>query len=176
MDTSNITIETKNLLLKGITLEYKDDIFREFTPEITTLMFPKAPAKIEETIEFIEESIKENQEGSNFQVIILNKENQEFLGCAGVHNIDSKTPEFGIWLKKSAQGFGFGKETIIALKEWADKNLAYEYLLYPAAKENHPSRKIPEFLGGTIVREYEEINMSGNKLHLVEYRIYPPKN
>jgi len=138
-------------------------------------MFPKSPKKIQETIEFIEKSIKENQEGSNFQIVVLNKENQEFLGCAGIHNINSKTPELGVWLKKSAHGHGFGKETIVALKEWADKNLVYDYLLYSVAKENYPSRKIPEFLNGIMVREYEEINMSGSKLHLVEYKIYPPK-
>lgn len=175
MDTSNITIETKNLLLKGITLEYKDDIFREFTAEITTLMFPKPAEKIEETIEFIKNSIIKNKSGSNFQVVILNKKNQEFLGCAEIHKINTKTPGFSIWLKKSAHGFGFGKETIIALKEWADKNLDYEYLIYSVDKENHLSKKIPESLEGTIAREYDKINMSGNKLHLVEYRIYPPK-
>ncbi|MBU1445703.1 hypothetical protein KKD70_00370 [Patescibacteria group bacterium] len=52
--TTNLTIETKNLLLQSITLEYKDEIFKEFTPEITTYMFPKSPEKIEETIEFIQ--------------------------------------------------------------------------------------------------------------------------
>lgn len=62
MDTSNITIETKNLCLKGITLDYKDNIFREFTAEITTHMFPNPAEKIEETIEFIETSIKGNKD------------------------------------------------------------------------------------------------------------------
>ena len=97
------------------------------------------------------------------------------MGCAGLHHIDKKTPELGIWIKKSAHGHGYGKETMVALKEWADKNLSYEYILYPVAKENYPSRKIPEFLHGKVEREYDKINMSGKKLHLLEYRIYPPK-
>ena len=175
MDTSNITIETKNLCLKGITLEYKDDIFREFTPEITTHMFPKPAEKIEETVEFIETSIKENKEGSNFQIVILDKESKDFLGCGGLHHIDRKTPELGIWIKKSAHGHGYGKEAVIALKEWADKNLDYEYILYPVDAENQASRRIPEFFGGEISKEYDEVSMSGRKLHLLEYRIYPPK-
>ena len=62
MDTSNITIETKNLYLKGITEDFKDDIFKEFTAEITTHMFPKPAEKIEETIEFIKTSIKKNEQ------------------------------------------------------------------------------------------------------------------
>lgn len=175
MDTSSITIETKNLYLKGIALEYKDDIFREFTPEITTHMFPRPAEKIWETIEFIETSIKENKEGSNFQIVILDKVNKVFLGCDGLHHIDRKTPELGIWIKKSAHGHGYGKEAIIALKEWADKNLDYEYILYPVDAENKASRKIPEFFGGEIAREYEQMSMSGKTLHLLEYRLYPPK-
>ncbi|HBW74229.1 MAG TPA: N-acetyltransferase [Candidatus Magasanikbacteria bacterium] len=175
MDTSNITIETKNLCLKGITSEYKNDIFIEFTPEITTHMFPKPAKKIEETVEFIETSIKENREGSNFQIVILDKVSKDFLGCGGLHHIDRKTPELGIWIKKSAHGYGYGKEAIIALKEWADKNLDYEYILYPVDSGNQASRRIPEFFGGEIAREHDEVSMSGRKLHLLEYRIYPPK-
>jgi [ribosomal protein S5]-alanine N-acetyltransferase len=175
MDTSYITIETKNLCLKGITLDYKDNIFREFTTEITTHMFPKSAERIEETIEFIEISIKENKDGSNFQIVILDKKSKDFLGCGGLHHIDRKTPELGIWIKKSAHGHGYGKEAMIALKEWADKNLDYEYILYPVVEENYPSRRIPEFLDGKVAREYDKINMSGKNLHLLEYRIYPPK-
>lgn len=173
MNTSDLTIETENLYIKAITLDYKDDIFREFTAEIAFHMFPKPAEKIEETIEFIEKSVKENKKGSNFQAVILHKANNDFIGCAGLHHINTKTPEFGIWIKKSAQGKGFGKEVIIALKKWADENLDYEYILYPVDSENYPSRKIPESLAGKVAREYDEVNMSGRKLHLLEYRIYP---
>ncbi len=175
MDTSNITIETKNLYLKGITEDFKDDIFKEFTAEITTHMFPKPAEKIEETIEFIKTSIKKNKEGSNFQIVILDKQNGDFLGCGGVHHIDRKTPELGIWIMKSAHGHGYGKEAVIALKNWADENLDYEYLLYPVVDKNQPSRRIPEFLGGEVAREYDETNMNGKNQHMLEYRIYSPK-
>lgn len=173
MDTSGVVIETGNLILKGIGFEYKDDIFREFTEEITVYMFPKSPEKIEDTIEFIETAVKKNKEGSDFQVVVLDKRNKEFLGCGGIHHIDGKTPEFGIWIKKSAHGHNYGKEAVVALKEWADRNLDYEYLLYPVDVRNYASKRIAEFLGGKIAREYDEVNMSGDKLHLVEYRIYP---
>lgn|SRR3989338_5453440 len=175
MDTSNIKIETKNLFLKGITLEYQDDIFREFTAEITSYMIPKPAEKIEETITFIKTSIKGNKEGSNLQVVVLDKKSEEFLGCAGLHHVDTKIPELGIWIKKSAQGHGYGKEAMVALKDWADSNVEYDYLLYPVVEENYPSKRIPESFGGTIAREYDEVSMSGKNLHMLEYRIYPPK-
>jgi RimJ/RimL family protein N-acetyltransferase len=175
MDTSNIIIETANLCLKGISLGYKDDIFREFTPGIATYMSPKPAERIDETVEFISTSIKENKEGSNLQIVILDKTSKDFLGCGGLHHIDQKTPELGIWIKKSAHGHGYGKEAVTALKEWADKNLDYEYILYPVDSENLASRRIPESFGGEIFREYDHVSMSGKKLHLLEYRIYPPK-
>ena len=176
MNLPNATIETKGLYLKPITLEYKEEIFKEFTPEITVHMFPKTPEKIEEVIEFIETAMAKMEEGGNLQMVVLHKESKDFLGCAGLHHIDRKTPELGIWIKKSAQGNAYGKEAIIALKEWADKNLGYKYILYPVVKENYLSKRIPEFLGGKIAREYNKVGMSGKNHHLLEYRIYPDCN
>ncbi len=154
-------------------MNWKDDIFEEFTADITTYMFPKPAKKIEETIKFIKTSMAGNKKGNNLQIVVLDKKNKEFLGCGGLHKINTKTPELGIWIKKSAHGHGFGKETMIALKEWADENIGYQYILYPVVEKNHASRRIPEFLGGKIAREYDQTNMSGRKLHLLEYRIYP---
>ncbi len=171
MIISNIAIETKNLLLQPITLEYKKNIFREFTSKIATYMFPKPPNKIEETIEFIETAMKENEEGSSFQVVVLNKVTKEYLGNAGIHNINTKTPKLGIWIKKSAHGNSYGKEAMIAFKEWADNNIDYRYILYPVVDVNYASKIIPEFLGGKIFREYDK-NMNGISQHLLEYRIY----
>ncbi len=168
-----VKIETDNLLLLPISLEYKEDIFKEFSPEITVFMFPKPAEKIEETEEFINESVKQKLAGTDLVVVVLDKNTKAYLGNAGLHNINTRTPEFGIWIKKSAHGNGFGKESIFALKKWADKNLKYEYILYPVDKENIASRRIPETLGGKVFREYEEKNLSGNNLQLLEYRIYP---
>lgn len=171
MDTSTLTINSERLILQGISRDFAEDIFSEFTPEITTYMLPHAPLDIAETLGFINSSIDENREGKTFQAVILDTQSLEFLGCAGLHHIDGRTPAFGIWIKKSAHGHGYGKEAVTALKNWADQNLDYDYLLYPVDRRNLASRKIPEALGGTVAREYEEINQSGEKLFLVEYWI-----
>lgn len=175
MNTSNLVIESKNLLIKAISLDYASDIFKEFTPEITVYMSPKPAEKIEETIVFIESSIKSNQVGSVFQAMIISKDTNEFIGCTGLHHIDTPHPEFGIWLKKSAHGHGYGKEAIVAMKAWADQNLTYEYLVYPVDKANIASCRIPEFLGGQIAGEHTDVGMGGNKLNIVEYRIFKKK-
>lgn len=171
MNLIEVEITTKRLLLQAIAMHHKTEIFKEFTVEISTYMYPRPAIDISETEQFIEDSTIGLTNGYNLQLVILKKDTQEFLGCTGIHNINTETPEFGIWLKKSAQGQGYGLETITALKQWAQENLDCEYLRYPVDKENYPSRRIPERLGGVIVKEYDKVNLSGNVLHLVEYKI-----
>lgn len=171
----NERIESKRLLLVPMAMEYKEEIFKEFTSEITNYMYP-APAKdIAETECFIADSLRGLNKNTNLQLVILDKDSQEFFGCAGLHHVDRKTPEMGVWLKKSAHGKGYGKEAMTAIKKWADESLDYEYLLYPVADKNIASRKIPEILGGKIEREYDEEGVGGNKFHSLEYRIYSNK-
>lgn len=168
----NIIITTKRLSLKPILMEYKEEIYKEFTKDITTFMIPRPAKDISETEDFINDSIEKLKGGTNLQLVILDKETKEFLGCAGLHEVGKKNPELGIWVKKSAHGQALGKETIIALKEWADENLDYNYILYPVDEENIPSRKIAEALGGKIAREYDQKTIGGNILRYIEYRIY----
>ena len=62
-------------------------------------------------------------------------------------------------------------EAITAIKQWADKNIDCEYFIYPVDRRNIASRKIPEALRGEVVQTYEKVNLSGNILHILEYRI-----
>jgi len=172
MELSLVEIFTNRLVLLPISQKYKEEIFREFTKEITTYMYPRPPQDIVETEEFINDSLGEIQTGNHLVLVILKKDSQEFLGCTGIHDIHSKHPELGIWLKKSAQGKGYGLEAITALKRWADENLDYEYLIYDVDKANSPSRRIPEKLGGQITREYDKTNLSGRVLYILEYKIF----
>ncbi|WP_222427269.1 GNAT family N-acetyltransferase [Hyella patelloides] len=170
----NVEIVTERLLLQPISIVYEDDIFKEFNEEITTYTYPCPARDISETRSFIEDSIAGMKNEKDLHCVILDKDTQEFLGCAGIHNINGKSPELGIWLKKSAHGNGYGLETIAALKKWADNNLEYEQLIYPVDKANIPSKRIPEKLSGKIAREFEQVNLSGRVLQIIEFRI--PKN
>lgn len=169
----NTIIETERLILKPIALEYAEDIFREFTEEITTFMFPNTPHDISETEEFINDSRNKMESGEEIVVSIFDKLTGEFLGGGGLHHIDRATPELGIWIKKGAHGQKFGQEAVAGLKRWADENLTYQYLTYPVAVENIASRKIPESLGGKVAREFSDKKQNGEDMLQVEYHIYP---
>lgn len=166
-----VRIETERLLLTPTTQDYAGEIFNEFTAEVTAFMFPKPAENLNETRRFIAESLRGLEAGTNLHMVILNKNTAEFLGCVGLHDIGSGCPEFGVWLKMAAHGNGFGFEAVSALKEWADKSLECEAYLYPVDSRNMPSKRIPQILGGKIIRRYSEDSMSGKTLHIVTYRI-----
>lgn len=172
MDLNKVHIKTPRLLLVPITNQYLDIIFKEFNEQITVFMYPKPAKQKEETQAFIELSIESMEKGKNLQLVILKKSDQEFLGCAGLHEVKSETPELGIWIKQSAQGNRYGLEAIQALKQWVDETLHHKYLLYPVDQDNLLSRKIPEALGGKIGRSYSQESQSGKTLNVLEYRIY----
>lgn len=169
------SISSRRLLLQPMSLKYKKVIFREFTDEITVHMTPQPAKHIGETEKFIRDSVENMRKGKELVMAILNKKTKEFLGCAGLHKINTMHPELGIWIKKPAHGRRYGREAMAVLKQWADKNLQYEYITYPVVIKNIASRKIPESLGGKVVREFKKKSMGGRVLHEVEYRIYPQK-
>lgn len=170
-DLSSTIIETKRLLLKPINLEYAEDIFNEFNEEVTHFMYPKPPSKISETINYIKETQKKIQKGEDLTMCIILKETGEYIGNVGVHNLNSEKPELGIWIKKSAHGNKYCHEALHGAKKWADNNLHYKYIRYPAAKDNIPSRKIAESLGGSVKKEYLKEMLTGKTWDIVEYHI-----
>jgi len=167
----NLEIVTDRLLIKLIGLEYKDDIFREFTKEVARFLIPQPTGEIIDTVNFIDQSRKNSLAGSDLQLIVLDRKNGEFLACVGIHAPDTKVPELGLWFKKSAWGKGYGKESMAALKAWIESNLDYEKIRYPVFKENIASRKIIESLGGKLFKESLVKNQNGEELIELEYFI-----
>ena len=165
-------IEGLRLLLKPIASEYADEIFKEFTPEITTYMFPRSPSDISETEQFIADACKQREAGTDLVFVILDKQNSDFLGVCGLHGTQkAEEPEFGIWLKKAAHKRALGREAIGVLKAWCERTLFINAFVYPVDRRNEPSRKIPEALGGKVVSEKKVQTMSGGELDELIYRI-----
>ncbi len=76
MNLLGVEISTNRLLLKPISMQYQEEIFSEFTDEITTYMIPRSPKKISETEAFLNESIAGIKNSSNLGLVILKKESQ----------------------------------------------------------------------------------------------------
>jgi [ribosomal protein S5]-alanine N-acetyltransferase len=140
-------------------------------------MFPSPARDIEETRKFIDVSRRGMQIGNNLQFVILSKAMGEFLGCCGLHGEDNvRTPELGIWLKKSAHGSGYGREAVRTLVNWSCDNVDIDYFLYPVDRRNIASAKIPESLGGEVVQELKTETPTGKILDKVVYKIDRVRN
>ena len=169
-------IETESVILSPLSLNDAEEMFPQFTEAVTIYMVPKAAESMKDIAEFIEKSIQQTKEGTDFLYTIRRKRDSLFLGVAGIHEINTNTPVFGIWLREDQHGNGYGKATIHALHRWASSHLNPEYFIYPVDQKNTASLRIPESLGGTVEAAYSKENLSGRTLNILEYHIPPARS
>lgn len=171
-DFKTLTICSERIRLVPATAEFGDDLFREFTPEITRYMMPKPCERREELDAILAIFAEQRAKGLELIFAVTNKASGEFIGCCGLHiRGEAEAPHLGLWIKKSAHGNKYGREAISTLVQWASENLVVEGFIYPVDRNNIASRRIPESLGGTIIDETKVENMSGNILDEVIYLI-----
>ncbi len=143
-------IETNRLILIPVTQKYTSDIFENFTEDVTIYMFPCPAKEISETENIVESWVKQRINKTDYVYAITLKENSEFLGLVGLHNLNNNIPELGIWTKVHSHGNHYGREAIGGLIELAKKQ-GYTKLIYPVDKKNIASKKIPLFYGGKLI-------------------------
>ena len=163
---------TDRLSLKPITIDDAKEIFVSFTATVTKYMFPKPADDISETIAFINSSISKYEKKEDIVFVGRLKETNEFIGVFGLHHIDTKTPELGVWIKMKSHGNHYGLEGVTSIVDYAIKHLDYDYLIYPVDRRNIASRNIPQTLGGFVRKSYKEINASGNELDIIVYHLF----
>lgn len=173
VNLDKIKIESARLRIRPIELSDAEDVFREFTPAVATYMTPSPAASIEDTKGFLKYAIEGRKKATDLQLVIECVESGQFFGLIGLHTrFGARTPEIGIWLKSTAQGKGFGREAVVALKEWSDRNLDYDHIVYPVSDLNTASRKIPESLGVIAGEEKVHVERAGREaLEILTYAI-----
>lgn len=171
-DLLSVEVVGERIRLVSLSDKFAQEIFQEFTSEVTRYMFPKPPDKLEETLGFINNCQLGMKAGNDLVLAILLKQTDEFLGCCGLHGEDKvRQPELGIWLKMGAHGHGYGREAIALLVEWAKTYIDLEGFVYPVDRNNIASCKIPESLGGKVIEEVQQTSLSGYVLDEVVYYI-----
>jgi [ribosomal protein S5]-alanine N-acetyltransferase len=163
-------VKTERLVLEPVSEEFKFDICREFTAEVTKYMpfIPNGDVKVIEG--FIARSNQELSEGKGIQFCILDRKTREFLGVCGLHHTDTQAIEIGLWLKIGEHKKGYGTESVKALIEFAEENFKPDFFYYPVDKDNIASRNIPEKLGFIVVKEYISPKSPTENLNMVEYQ------
>jgi len=159
---------SKEISLEPIAQEYLNDIFVNFTPQVIKyLPLLKPSGKIEDTQKFIDNAKEANKNKINYNWVIL--KNQNFIGCCGIRDINTKEGDFGYWLKTEEQGKGIGKKVAKAVFDWSFNNCEIQIIKYPVDKNNIASIKIIENLGGQIAKSY--IAGQENCLDINEYHL-----
>ena len=171
MDLSDVIFKSKRLMFVPLSIAYAEEIFKEFDYELTKYMCPAPPKVIDETLDFIKDACEKMKAGTNYHCAVLSSSTKEFVGCAGIHKINTTKPELGLWVKRSQHSKGYGKEIIAALIDWTKKNYTVEYFIYPVDKRNIPSVKIPESYGAVASRSYQHKSESNRLLKIIEYHI-----
>lgn len=163
-----MNIKTERLILLPVDYSHKEEIFKSFTQEITKYLISEPHFNISYTHEVITMFKRQEKEKTDYVFTVFDKENMDFLGLVGLHDI-KKEPSLGIWLKKSAHGNKYGVECLSKIIEYA-KSIGIKKLLYKVHLENIASRKIALYFQGILISNYEvERSDSGR---IIEYEIY----
>ena len=168
---SEISLKTERLSIMPFSNLYLKPYYEEFTNEITKYQYPDIFSDIETADEVIAGFVSDMEQGNMLEMVLLAQDG-EFLGSIEVFGLKEETPEIGLWLKKGAQGAGFGYEALKGMIDQLNITKRYQYYIYEADIRNIASIRLAEkfeFEKG----DYEEImTESGKTLKLQCYRIF----
>lgn len=160
-------LQSQRLILRPVTLTDAPEVYRHFNADIIEYMYPAVNKNLQATREVIQGMIKKMDAQQKEVYAILKVESLEFIGLAGLHDLESDRPEIGIWTKKAAHGHHYGREAVQLLMGRA-KQLGLKTLIYPVDYRNLASCKIPQSFGGVIVGERETVTTKDDRILFID--------
>lgn len=175
----HVPITTQRLQLESLSMKYVQEIFKEFTDEVTKYLRAITPKHIEEEEKRILETQEKHEKWTDLRLVVTDAEGV-FIWCCGVMGLATQTPELWLRIKQSARWKGYGKEMIGALIKRLENHKEFDYIIYRACTENIGSQKIAESFGGELQRDEsgnakiftERKFDKSSSFDAVEYRIY----
>lgn len=143
-------IEAPRLKLHLFSAHDADEAYRCITPSLTRYMGWEPAANPDEFAKIRQSWMRNFADPTELVFTIREKKSGLFLGLTGLHDLQTSTPELGIWIREDRHGNGFGREAVACLYAWASANFDCLSFVYPVAEDNHPSRRIAESLGGIV--------------------------
>lgn len=162
-------IKTDRLTLIPVSEEHIEEIYRHFNDKVIMYMIPSVAKDINETREVVSMFIRQRNSNTDYVYAITHKDNSEFIGLAGLHDLQEEIPKLGIWTKVESHGNHYGREAIGGIIKFAG-TLGIKKLYYPVDRRNIPSKKIPLFYGGKLIVNYKEVKTQNGRI--LEEEIY----
>ena len=151
MDLSSVNLPSQRLFLKSFSPVDAVEVFEAVSPTITRFMGFEPSPSLEAFEQVWKNWLPLMRSGIDVHLVVRANSDLEFLGVAGLHDIDDAEPKIGIWIKETAHGSGFGREAVAAIVSFVAKELGKRSVLYPVVEKNYPSRRLAENLGGILV-------------------------
>jgi RimJ/RimL family protein N-acetyltransferase len=170
-DLSHVAITSSRLALRSSTAADGDEAFAEGNAAIARFMSWNPPASRDEFDGIHRAILAQMVTGENLSLTVRLMATREFLGSAGLHPADADLLETGIWIKRSAQRQGYGREAVAAVVAWASRRFRPSGLLWPVVDENLASRRLVESLGGQIIGARRRQKPGDIERTLLLYRI-----
>ena len=167
-------MSSQRLFLKSFSPEDAIDVFEAVTPTVTRFMGFEPSPSLEAFEQIWQTWFPMMHLGTDGHFVIRTKSNLEFLGIAGLHDINNVEPKIGIWIKEIAQSSGYGRETVAELISFTARELGKRSVLYPVVEQNYPSRRLAESLGGILAGSRILRKSAGIEHPEVIYRIPAP--
>ena len=154
-------LETERLILKPISREHTEDLFKHLSdPEVTEYMDIDTMENIKEAEEIIDFYLEKEDKKTCYRWVILNKENNEFMGTCGfnswIRNRANRS-EIGYDLSKRHWGQGYMVEALEALLKHGFDVLDLHRIQAMVTEGNIPSCKLLEKMNFTkegFLRDY----------------------
>jgi RimJ/RimL family protein N-acetyltransferase len=175
MDLSSVSLSSQRLVLKSFTGDDAREAFEAATPSIARFMTWEPASSLEAFAPIWQGWIPRMRAGTDVSFVVRRKPALEFLGAAGLHNVDAAEPEAGIWIKESQHGQGYGREAVAAIVAFAANEFGKRAVVYPVVEQNGPSRRLAESLGGRIIGTRLLRKAGGIEYPEVVYRIPAPE-
>jgi [ribosomal protein S5]-alanine N-acetyltransferase len=153
----------KRVFLTPLRHEFRDEIFRLNTGNVRQEFIP---FQNKSGVSFwIEDVLAQMKAEKRIELVILRQINLEFLGMISVRNLQH-LPEFGIWIKTSAQRQGFALESLGLFLKWLELYQPPKKYLYTASSTNNPSIQLALRAGFKYLGENQKDGQSSLSFEL----------
>jgi RimJ/RimL family protein N-acetyltransferase len=149
-DLRGTALTSMRLTLRAFSAADAADVSASVTPTLTRFMAWEPSPSLEAFAEVWRAWLHNMEIGSD-AYLVARLAAGEFIGMVGLHDVANDEPEIGIWIKETSHRLGYGREAVVAVIDWAAKDLAVRAFFYPVVARNRPSRRLAESLGGVLV-------------------------